>query len=122
MQEGTMTIQLNDIHFFGYHGLYKEETKLGNNFIVNMYIKYTPSQNKTTDIDETIDYVKVYELVKARMQKPTPLLETIVEDIVYTILAQYPIAQKVHVQITKEKVYVNNINGNMSVSLTKTRG
>jgi dihydroneopterin aldolase len=121
MSDSTMTIQLNNVHFFGYHGLYKEERIIGNNFIVNLYIKYTPNKNRITAIQETIDYVKVYDLVKNRMQTPTPLLETIIDDIINTIFLQFPIAQKVNVQITKEKIYVDNINGNMSVSLTKTR-
>lgn len=116
-----MTIQLNNVQFYGYHGLYAEEKKLGNTFIVNLAIDYVPSVTNTTHINETIDYVKVYALVKTRMQMPTPLLETIVEDIASIILDQFPIAQKVNIQITKEKVFIPTLNGNMSVSLSKSR-
>ena len=116
-----MTIHLNDVQFYGYHGLYKEEQKLGNNFIVNISIDFFPSVNKITAIEETIDYVSVYNIVKQRMQTPTPLLETIVGDIADAIFTQFKLAQKVNIQITKAKVFVNSLNGNMSVSLIKSR-
>jgi dihydroneopterin aldolase len=121
MSDNTMTIHLNDVQFYGYHGLYKEEQKLGNNFIVNLSIDFFPSVNKITAIEETIDYVSVYNIVKQRMQTPTPLLETIVGDIADAIFTQFKLAQKVNIQITKAKVFVNSLNGNMSVSLIKSR-
>lgn len=116
-----MTIQLNNVQFYGYHGLYKEEQKLGNHFIVNLSIDFIPAVNKVTAIEETIDYVHVFELVKSRMQMATPLLETIVGDLADAIFDQFNIAQKVTIQITKGKVYVPTLDGNMSVSLTRTR-
>lgn len=121
MLDNLMTIHLNDVQFYGYHGLYKEEQKLGNNFIVNLSIDFFPSVNKITAIEETIDYVSVYNIVKQRMQTPTPLLETIVGDIADAIFTQFKLAQKVNIQITKVKVFVNSLNGNMSVSLIKSR-
>ena len=116
-----MTIQLNDIQFYGYHGLYEAEQKMGNNFIVNLSIAFTPTVSKVTNIQETIDYVNVYTLLSHCMQTPTPLLETLVEEIATAIFDKFEIAEKVFVQITKEKVFVSTLHGNMSVSITKTR-
>jgi|688.fasta_scaffold322748_2 dihydroneopterin aldolase len=121
MSAHIMTIQLNDVKFYGYHGLYKEEQKVGNNFIVNLSIEFIPTAQKITSIIETIDYVQVYHLVNTRMKIPTPLLETIVGDIADSIFEKFSIAQKVNIQITKEKVYIHTLNGNMSVALSKTR-
>jgi dihydroneopterin aldolase len=121
MSAHIMTIQLNDVKFYGYHGLYKEEQKVGNNFIVNLSIEFIPTAQKITCISETIDYVQVYHLVNTRMKIPTPLLETIVVDIADSIFEKFSIAQKVNIQITKEKVYIHTLNGNMSVALSKTR-
>jgi dihydroneopterin aldolase len=121
MSAHIMTIQLNDVKFYGYHGLYKEEQKVGNNFIVNLSIEFIPTAQKITCISETIDYVQVYHLVNTRMKIPTSLLETIVGDIADSIFEKFSIAQKVNIQITKEKVYIHTLNGNMSVALSKTR-
>jgi dihydroneopterin aldolase len=121
MPTNIMTIQLNNIELYGYHGLYKEETILGNTFIVNLKVEFIPTVHKINVITETIDYVEVYNMVKERMLQPTPLLETIVEDIATNIFEKFPIAQKVEIEITKPKVFINTLNGNMSVSLTKMR-
>lgn len=121
MCNNLMTIHLNNVQFYGYHGLYKEEQKIGNNFIVNLAIELFPSEDNITTIEQTIDYVKVYDLVKVRMQTPTPILETLAGDIANEILTQFNLAQKVSIHITKSKVFVNSLNGNMSVSLIKLR-
>jgi dihydroneopterin aldolase len=121
MSDNIMTIHLNDVQFYGYHGLYEEEKKLGNTFIVNLSIDFIPGVNKISFIQETIDYVQVYDLLKERMAIPTPLLETIVEDIASRILIEFPIAHKVTIQITKTQVFINSLNGNMAVTLSKTR-
>jgi dihydroneopterin aldolase len=121
MSQNLLTIHLNDIKFHGYHGLYEQEKILGNTFIVNLSLDFLAPVNGITSIDQTIDYVEIYELVKNRMQKPTPLLETIVVEIADRIFNQFPIAQKINVQITKEQMYIKSIEGNMSVSLNKTR-
>jgi dihydroneopterin aldolase len=55
------------------------------------------------------------------MQITTPLLETILGDIADSIFEKFSMAQKVNIQITKEKVYINTLNGNMSVALSRTR-
>ena len=121
MSQNLITIHLNHVKFHGYHGVYEQEKILGNTFIVNLSIDFLAPENGITSIDQTIDYVTIYELVKNRMQKPTPLLETIVVEIADSIFNQYPIAQKINIQITKEQVYVKSIEGNMSVSLSKCR-
>ena len=121
MSQNLITIHLNDIKIHGYHGLYEQEKILGNTFIVNLSLDFLAPLNGVVSIDQTIDYVEIYEFIKNRMQKPTPLLETILVEIADTIFKKYPIAQKINIQITKEQVYVKSIEGNMSVSLTKSR-
>lgn len=121
MPNNVMTIHLNNVELYGYHGLYKEEQILGNTFIVNLSVEFIPIVTKINEISDTIDYVEVYEMVKQRMQTPTALLETIVEDIASSILSKFSIAQKVTIEITKTKVFINTLNGNMSVRLTKSR-
>jgi dihydroneopterin aldolase len=121
MPSKVMTIHLNNVELYGYHGLYKEEQILGNTFILNLSVEFIPKVTKINEISDTIDYVEVYEIVKQRMQTPTALLETIVEEIASSILSKFPIAHKVTLEITKTKVFINTLNGNMSVRLIKTR-
>ena len=116
-----MHIHLNEVVFFGYHGLYAEEKKLGNTYIVNVQIDFTPKTNIVEQLDQTIDYVQVYALVKKWMDIPTPLLETLVCKIADDILLAHPIADKVFIKISKVHMPIPQFDGNVSVSLEKSR-
>ena len=117
----NMRISLNQVSFLGYHGMYAEEKKIGNNFIVDLYVDFIPSQNSIIHLEETIDYVTLFDMVQKRMSIPTPLIETIVGDVADQILQQFPTVHEVYVKITKEKMPIKNFEGNISVSLTKKR-
>ena len=64
----NMRICLNEVVFFGYHGLYADEKKLGNTYKVDVHIDFTPKVSIIDQLDQTIDYVHVYALVKKRME------------------------------------------------------
>jgi dihydroneopterin aldolase len=68
------SIHLSDLRFFAYHGLYKEEQVLGNEFAINIEVGFTPAEFPIVHIADTINYALVYELVKKRMQIATPLI------------------------------------------------
>lgn len=119
--ENQMHIYLNDVVFLGYHGLYAEEKKLGNTYIVNVQIDFTPTTHMVDQLDQTIDYVQVYALVKKWMDIPTSLLETLVCKIADDILLSHPIADKVFVKITKVHMPIPQFDGNVSVALEKSR-
>ena len=120
-ENNFMRISLNDVHFFGHHGIYEEEKILGNTFIVNLYVDLIPAENIIKNISETIDYVTLFELVKARMAIPTPLLETIVTELAETILKDFTSVHTVFVKITKSQVAIHTLQGNMSVAITRTK-
>lgn len=115
------SVLLKDLHFFGFHGLYEGEKILGNDFLVNLEIGYTPEHFPARDIKDTIDYAAVYQLVKNRMNIPTPLLETLVADIAHEILAQFSLSNYVTITIEKMRPPVPQFTGSLGVSLTLNR-
>ena len=117
----TMRISLNKLLFVGYHGLYPEEKKLGNNYSVEIDIDFTPKQGVIDQLDQTIDYVHVYAIVKKWMEIPTPLLETLVGNIADDILSSQTLANKVFVKITKLHLPIPLFEGNVSVKIEKSR-
>ena len=117
----TMRISLNKLLFVGYHGLYPEEKKLGNNYSVEIDIDFTPKQGVIDQLDQTIDYVNVYAIVKKWMEIPTPLLETLVGKIADDILSSQALANKVFVKITKLHLPISSFEGNVSVKIEKSR-
>ena len=116
-----MRISLNNLEFFGFHGLYEGEKKMGNQFLVAIQIDFTPNVSIINELSQTIDYVLVYNKVKEIMSTPTPLLETLVCKIANQILLDHSIADKVFVQITKQKLAIPNFVGDTSVSIERTR-
>ena len=117
----TIRISLNKLLFVGYHGLYPEEKKLGNNYAVEIDIDFTPKQGVIDQLDQTIDYVFVYAIVKKWMEIPTPLLETLVGKIADDILSSQALANKVFVKITKLHLPIPSFEGNVSVKIEKSR-
>lgn len=115
------SIRLNDLHFFAYHGLYKEEQVIGNEFNVNIEVGFTPTQFPIVHIADTINYALVYDLVKKRMQVATPLLETVASDIAAEILAQFSLAEYVQISINKLKPPIAQFVGSLGVTLQVNR-
>jgi dihydroneopterin aldolase len=72
-------------------------------------------------LSDSIDYVSVYELVKKRMDKPTPLLETVVTEIAQSILAEFQLASKIFISIDKLCPPIHNFEGKVGVSFTLER-
>ena len=110
-----LSINLNNLSFYGFHGLYEHERITGNSFVVNATIKYLPS-SLVVAIEETIDYVTIYELIKNRMAIATPLLETIVMEIANEIIEKYVLAKEVEIIITKENPPIPDFEGSVGVS------
>jgi len=116
-----MRISLTNLEFFGYHGLYLEEKKVGNTFFVDIHVHLKTNEAIIDQIDQTIDYVEIYNLVRDIMLVPTPLLETLVGTIAEVILKRYPIVEKIQVAITKQKLTIAHFEGTTTVSIEKAR-
>ena len=116
-----MQISLENLMFFGFHGLYEEEKKLGNNFKVDVHIHVNSTSSPIVQINQTIDYVGVYNIVKKWMNIPTPLLETLLENMANNIFQEYTIAEKLSIKITKQTLPITNFEGSASVTIEKSR-
>jgi dihydroneopterin aldolase len=116
-----MLISLTNLEFFGYHGLYEEEKKVGNTFLVDVHIQFNTNETIIDRLDQTVDYVEIYNLVKAIMLVPTPLLETLVGKMAEEILNKYLLVEKVQVAITKQKLAIAHFEGITTVSIEKNR-
>ncbi|MDE1192445.1 MAG: dihydroneopterin aldolase [Arachidicoccus sp.] len=110
-----LKIELHNLWFHAYHGLYEEEKVLGGDFTIDAEICYVP---KTTPhhIYETIDYSAVYNLIKSHMQKPEPLLETLAMNITKEILEKFSLAEEVSLRIKKTNPPMIGFTGNVSVT------
>ena len=114
-----MVIELKKIRFFAHHGLYAEERKTGNEFEVNLSVAYTPVAGTITDLDETVNYEKLYELLKTEMQKSRDLLETFVMEVTEVIHGSFPRIKRVEISITKLQPPIAGFSGSVGVTYCK---
>jgi len=91
------------MRFYGYHGAYPEERKLGGQMLVNIDLKGDFSYDNTEDeLKRTVDLVQVYKVVEEIVcEKQFNLLETLAEEIAEVILGGFGV-DAVTVSVTKE--------------------
>jgi dihydroneopterin aldolase len=111
-----MVIHLHAIRFRGFHGVHEEERILGGEFEVDLSVSFKPGESIISELDQTIDYTRLYDLVKKRMATPTPLLETIATEIASVIQSEYSEIIKISISIKKLYPPVNNFEGSVGVS------
>lgn len=108
-----MKIHLNDMVFYGYHGVHKEERKLGQRFVVNCHLETDNSlDDKVQHLQDTVDYTKVFAIIKSILEnRQFELLEICARTIVNNILENFEKVINVRISIKKPNV---PINGNLS--------
>jgi dihydroneopterin aldolase len=114
-------IHLEHLQFYAYHGLFKEERLVGNDFIVDIKLDYLPDKKIIDSIDETIDYSKVYEMIAQRMKTPSELLETIATEFCYQLMGTYESVQSIQFSIKKLHPPIKQFIGNVGVSFQLNR-
>lgn len=116
---GALTIQLQNVRFYAAHGLYKEEALVGNEFEIDAFITYKAPKDIVGAIGETVDYVKVYQLIEEIMYQQKGLLETCAMLIVDRIQQQFPFVKKVSITIRKVHAPITNFAGTVGVTYSK---
>ena len=94
-------ISVEGIRVFAYHGHLPEEAVLGGHFIVNVWVTADTSEvEKTDDLNDTVDYVSIIEIVKEQMAIRADMIEVTAKRIVDAILPLNKV-QKVTVEVEK---------------------
>ncbi|HYM93359.1 MAG TPA: dihydroneopterin aldolase [Chitinophagaceae bacterium] len=116
--QDLLNISLSGLRFFAYHGLYSEEKKIGAEFGMNISVSFLPP-DKITGLEETVNYVKLFQLLKEEMQKPRELLETFVMEITQSIHLSFPSIKKIEIAITKLQAPIVGFKGDITVKYSK---
>lgn len=116
---GLITIELNKLRYFGYHGLYAEERKTGCEFEVSLTVSYIPASAIITGVASTIDYVTLSGIIAEKMKSPVDLLETLTMQIAETIHLSFPQVKHVEISIMKLNPPIENFTGQVGVRYRK---
>jgi dihydroneopterin aldolase len=100
----------------------EEETVIGGNYVVDVVVDLeNPKLCGNDDLNETIDYCDVTDVVKDVMKSPKKLIETVCEIICDRILALSKNIQKAEVSLTKIKPPIDGDVEKVKVVITKER-
>jgi len=118
MDKNVMQVKLEQVLFYAKHGFYPVESKTGGQFVVDLTVAYpiqTDVTNAFNELQQTVDYVSLYTLVKNRMAIETPLLETVVVDIVDLIRHTFSQVNFIEIKLTKLNPPIPGFQGNTAV-------
>lgn len=116
-------IYLNKMEFYGYHGVYPEENKLGQRFIVDMQLELDLRDAGTNDdLDKTINYADAYKLVKEIVEgKPRKLVEAVAEEIQTNLFLKFKSLESTKVRITKPDPPIPGHYESVAIEITRSR-
>lgn len=96
-------IYINNLEFIGFHGVFPEEKKLGQKFLVSLeLIVDTKEAGKTGDLTKSVHYGLVAQDVeRVFLEKSIDLIETCAENIAEMVLKKYELVKEVKVTVKK---------------------
>jgi dihydroneopterin aldolase len=118
-KSSMIKVELKNVRFHAFHGLYEEEKKAGNDYEFNLSVSWK-AEEIITSLSETVNYAMLYELVKAEMIMPRQLLETLLMELAEKIHEEFPFVKEINMSVTKLNAPIINFIGSTSVTYKKT--
>jgi dihydroneopterin aldolase len=116
-------IRLTGMRFYGYHGVFPEESRLGQIFLVDVDLEtdLRPAGQRD-DLTLTVDYGKVYGTVKEIVEgRPYQLIEAVAEQVAERVLAEYPLVQGITVRVHKPNAPIPGPVDGVTVEINRRR-
>jgi 7,8-dihydroneopterin aldolase/epimerase/oxygenase len=113
------TVHLDKLILFAHHGVHDEEGIIGTDFEVSVSVHFNAPE-KVMALDDTINYVKVFNVVKNRFAIPERLLETLAQHIVDDIYAIDNRITTINISIHKINPPISNFIGSVGVTYSKS--
>lgn len=111
-------VEVNGLKVHAFHGVLPEERIHGNLYIVDLMVEYPYGQAMESDnLDHTINYARLCEIVVDQMQTPSSLLENVAWRIICAINNEYPSCLSGKIKIAKTVPPVNAIVDNCAVKI-----
>lgn len=114
-----LCIELKNILLHAYHGIYAGEPKMGGDFEVNLQVFFNEEGHDFVRLNQTINYVLLFDMVKKRMEEPTHLLEKLCDNIIHDIKQKFPFILEANLSIYKLQAPIENFHGKVGVTLFK---
>lgn len=115
-------IDIDNMYFYAYHGCFEEESKIGTHFRVQLRMKVDTTRAQMSDnIEDTVNYLSVYNTVKREMSKASHLLENVADRIASSVLEEYRPVEYVCVKVSKLNPPLGGQMESVSLTIEKRR-
>ncbi|MBE0581117.1 dihydroneopterin aldolase [Devosia sp.] len=116
-------IILKDLGFYGYHGVFAEEAKLGQRFFIDLELGVDLSGPATTDrLSTGISYAEIYDVVKSAFEtRRMKLLEAVAQNIVDAIFEAFQTVNWVVIRVRKPEAPIAMVRGEAAIELHRER-
>ncbi len=115
-------IIVQGIKLYAFHGCTSEEQMIGTSYEVDVIIETDLSNAEISDnLEETVDYVIIYDIVKEEMAIKSKLIEHVAKRIVNRLMKQFSAIEKIKVSVAKLHPPVNGIVNRVVAELEETR-
>ena len=103
-----MTIELSGLVVFGHHGYLEAERRLGQRFLVDLWVDVQGEATDTDRIEDTVDYRRLAALVRDVFAGPERLLlEGLAGAIADGIVERHAAVERVRVRVRKPDVVLD---------------
>ena len=116
-------IYVNEMAFYGYHGVYPEENRLGQRFLVDLVVEADLQQaGKTDHLEDSINYGELFETCREVVeQERYKLVESIAEEISARILDRFSKASSCTVKVVKPDPPIPGHYKSVAVEIRRSR-
>ncbi|MGM9922894.1 MAG: dihydroneopterin aldolase [Bacillus sp. (in: firmicutes)] len=116
-------IYVNEMEFYGYHGVFPEETKLGQRFRVDLIVETDLSgAGANDDLTQSVHYGELFDRCRMIVEgKPYKLLEAVAENIAAAILNDFPLVQTCTVKVVKPDPPIPGHYKSVAVEIKRSR-
>lgn len=109
-------IVLNNMEFYGFHGVPDAERKIKQLFVISVSFDFDFTQAAINDdLSQTINYRKVYDICKKELNKQYKLIESISYRIAHAVKNNFPSTKNIEVIISKPQVQISGKLENVQV-------
>lgn len=116
-------IYVNQMEFYGYHGVFPEENKLGQRFVVDLSVSVDLQKAGQTDrLEYSVNYGDLYGVCREIVEGvPAKLIETVAERMAGKILADFPLVSEVTIKLIKPDPPIPGHYRSVAVEITRRR-
>ncbi|HIK21813.1 MAG TPA: dihydroneopterin aldolase [Synechococcus sp. M44_DOE_062] len=119
MTQGRLVLQ--GLVFHAYHGHCPEEAVLGGRFVVDVEMQLALASVKD-DLDRTVNYAAVYEVVREEVtQRRYRLIETLADQIAERLWQSYPQLEALIVRVHKPQAPLPGLFKDVYVEIDRRR-